>query len=138
MVQTAATPPRILGLHDEPFWRFLKDERRMCLQRCSSCGTWRYPPGPACHECLSPSAEWREVSGGGELLSWIVFRKQYLPQYPAPYNVVAVRLDEGPTMISNLVDDPEDGNGPIGSRVVLRLVDMADGVVLPRFELATE
>ena len=110
----------------------------MRLQRCASCGTWRYPPGPACHECLSPEYDWREVSGGGELLSWIVFRKQYLPQYPAPYIVVAVRLDEGPTMISNLVDEPEDGRSLIGRRVRLRLVDMDDGVILPRYELASE
>lgn len=134
--QTAATPQRVLGLYDEPFWSRLKETGRMHLQCCSRCDAWRYPPGPVCQACLSPDCEWKPVSGGGELLSWIMFRKQYLPAYPAPYNVIAVRLDEGPTVISNLVDDPEGQDGIIGRRVRLRVVAMDDGVALPRFELA--
>ena len=75
------------------------------------------------------------MSGGGELLSWIVFHKQYLPAYPAPYNVIAVRLDEGPTIISNLVEEPAPGDKPIGRRVRLTVQRMDDGVALPRFAL---
>ena len=133
--QTSTTPPRVQGLYDEPLWRFLKQESRLYLQCCSACGAWRYPPGPVCQECLSPDSEWKPVSGGGELLSWIAFHKQYLPAYPAPYNVIAVRLDEGPTIISNLIDDPR-GDQPVGRRVRLKGVAMDDGVALPRFELA--
>ena len=135
-IQTTATPPRVLGLYDEHFWHQLKIDGRMHLQCCGACGTWRYPPGPACHACLSPDSEWKPVSGGGELLSWVTFHKQYLPAYPAPYNVIAVRLDEGPTLISNLVEDPKVGDRPIGRRVRLKVVAMDDGVALPRFELA--
>jgi len=135
-IQTATTPPRVLGLYDEPFWRLLADTGNMHLQRCRACGAWRYPPGPACHACLSPESEWTPVSGGGEVLSWVIFHKQYLPAYPAPYNVVAVRLDEGPTFISNLVENPPDGESLIGRRVRLKVVAMGDGVSLPRFELA--
>lgn len=134
--QTAVTPPRILGLYDEPFWRLLKETGHMHLQCCSACGAWRYPPGPACDACLSPESDWKPVSGRGELLSWVMFRKQYLPAYPAPYNVIAVRLDEGPTLISNLIDDPQQGEQPIGRRVRLITVMMDDGVALPRFEFA--
>ncbi len=135
-MQTTATPPRVLGLYDGPFWNYLRDTGRMHLQCCRECGTWRYPPGPACQACLSPDSDWKPVSGAGELLSWVMFRKQYLPAYPAPYNVIAVRLDEGPTVISNLVEDPVGGDKPIGRRVRLKVVAMSDGVALPRFELA--
>ena len=134
-MQTTATPPRVLALYDEPFWRHLKDTGRMHLQCCAECGAWRYPPGPVCHTCLSPSSEWQPVSGGGELLSWVIFHKQYLPAYPAPYNVIAVKLDEGPTIISNLVENPS-GGAVIGRRVRLVVVAMDDGVALPRFEFA--
>lgn len=133
--QTTSTPPRILGLYDVPMWRLLEETGRLHLQCCSACGTWRYPPGPACPPCLSPEHEWKPVSGGGVLLSWIVFHRQYLPAYPAPYNVVAVRLDEGPTLISNLIGDVRQ-EGLIGRRVRLKVVTMEDGVALPRFELA--
>ncbi|MEX0406841.1 OB-fold domain-containing protein [Aquibium sp. LZ166] len=131
-MQTQTTPPRVLGLYNEPFWALLKSEGRLHLQCCADCGTWRYPPGPVCQACLSPRAEWKPVGGGGELLSWVIFHRQYLPAYPAPHNVIAVRLDEGPTIISNLVDNPH-GEGIIGSRVELTVVEMDDGVALPRF-----
>lgn len=136
-MQTSKTPRRILGLYDEPFWRHMKEESEMRLQCCLECGAFRYPPGPVCAECLSPDYQWKAVSGGGELLSWIIFHKQYLPEYAAPYNVVAVRLEEGPIIISNLIKDPERTD-IIGARVRLVLVEMEDGVILPRFELAEE
>lgn len=133
--QTSITPPRVMGLYDGPLWQLLEETGTLHLQCCSDCNTWRYPPGPVCQECLSPRHEWKPVSGGGELLSWVVFHKQYLPAYPAPYNVISVRLDEGPTIISNLIGDPREGS-PIGRRVKLAVVRMDDGVALPRFELA--
>lgn len=132
-MQTNMTPPRVLALYDTPFWQYLKDTGRMHLQCCSACGAWRYPPGPICHACLSPDSEWKAVSGDGEILSWVIFHKQYLPAYPAPYNVIAVKLDEGPTIISNLVENPT-GRDVIGRRVRLVVVAMDDGVALPRFE----
>ncbi|MCB1341064.1 MAG: OB-fold domain-containing protein [Pseudooceanicola sp.] len=132
-MQVDKTPPRIMGLYDAPMWQFLDDDRALRLQCCSDCGTWRYPPGPVCPECLSSASEWKPVSGGGTVISWVMFRKEYLPEYPAPYNVVAVRLDEGPIMISNLVEDPAEN--VIGRKVTLVVVDMADGVKLPRFKV---
>src|SRR5690606_34795096 len=122
--QTTATPPRVLSLYDEPVWQPMKDDRRIHLECCRTCDTMRYPPGPTCHACLSPHGEWKPVSGGGEVLSWVTFHKQYLADYPAPYNVIAVRLDEGPTLISNLIEDPKDGDRPIGRRVRLKIVAM--------------
>jgi uncharacterized OB-fold protein len=133
-MQTAKTPRRILGLYDEPFWDYMRENKEMWLQCCSRCGNYRYPPGPICHECLSPEHAWKRVSGEGELLSWIVFHKQYLPEYPAPYNVIAVKLKEGPIVISNLAEDP-DRKDLIGKPVRLRFVEMDDGVTLPRFDL---
>ncbi|KMK64928.1 Zn-ribbon domain-containing OB-fold protein [Puniceibacterium sp. IMCC21224] len=132
-MQTTKTPPRILGLYDVPMWTFLEQDRQLRLQCCTDCGTWRYPPGPACPDCLSPDSDWKPVSGQGEVVSWVMFHKEYLPEYPAPYNVVAVRLDEGPILISNLIEDPAEN--VIGKRVKLVPVEMDDGVVLPRFEL---
>ena len=64
----------------------------------------------------------------------MVFHRQYLPAYPAPYNVVAVRLDEGPLMVSNLEGPVPEGSW-IGRRVRLTYAEMPDGAVLPRFVL---
>jgi len=72
-----------------------------------------------------------------KIISWAIFHKQYLPAYPAPYNVIAVRLQEGPVLISNLEGDspPESW---INSDVYLVYSTMPDGIVLPRFRLAVE
>lgn len=46
-----------------------------------------------------------------------------------PYNVVVVRLDEGPHLVANVIDaDPE-----VGMRVAVRFVHIDDGLTLPQF-----
>lgn len=107
----------VMTLYDEPMWRSM-EEGRLKLQCCGGCGAFRYPPGPSCPECLSPESEWKAVSGKGEVLSWVVFRKQYFSDFPAPYNAVAVRLAEGPIIISNL-EGPEPSGCWIGEDVDL-------------------
>jgi len=131
-----ATPRPVLGLRDGAFWDSVR-AGAMALQRCDACGAFRYPPGPACPTCLSSSAQWVPVSGAGTVLSWVVFHRQYLPAYPQPYNVIAVRLQEGPVMISNLVGDPPPGSW-IGTAVRLVYATMPDAFVLPRFERITD
>lgn len=123
-----------MGLYDGPFWRSVS-ERRLSLQCCRGCGAFRYPPGPICPECLSEDSDWQPVSGKGEILSWVVFHRHYLPAYKPPYNVIAVRLDEGPLFMSNLEGVAPEGDW-IGRRVELVYATMPDGFVLPRFVLA--
>lgn len=123
-----------VGLYDAPMWEAIA-LRRMQLQRCASCATWRYPPGPVCPQCLASAHQWTEITGFGEITSWAVFHRQYLPGYPAPYNVVAVRLAEGPTMISNL-EGPEPKGSWIGLRVQLVWAEISAGQFLPRFRLS--
>jgi uncharacterized OB-fold protein len=99
----------VITLYDAPMWESMARER-MALQKCSRCGAFRYPPGPICPECTSLDYSWTEVSGAGRILSWVVFHRQYFEDYPPPYNVIAVRLAEGPIVVSNLV-----GAAPSGS-----------------------
>ncbi len=129
----AATPRAVMGLYDAPLWESIR-AHRLSMQRCGACATLRYPPAPVCPACLAEEAHWVPVQGGGEILSWVIFHRGYLPAYPPPYNVITVRLDEGPIMVSNL-EGPEPEGTWIGQRVALTYVTMPDGVVLPRFRL---
>lgn len=129
----AKLPRPVMGLYDTPMWESI-NAKAMRLQRCRSCGTWLYPPGPACPGCLSCELEWTPVSGRGRIVSWVVFHRHYLPAYPPPYNAISVRLEEGPCMISNLEGAMPDQES-IGRAVRLCYVTMPDGVVLPRFQL---
>lgn len=94
----------------------------------------RYPPGPACPECLSPEASWEAVCGHGEILSWTVFHRQYLPTFPAPHTVITVRLAEGPLLVGTMTPDVPDGLS-IGAAVELDYDERPDGTVLPTFHL---
>jgi uncharacterized OB-fold protein len=135
MSETAIkTPQPVMGMHDKPMWESIR-ARAMKLQRSKATGEFLYPPAPVCPRTLSPDLEWTPVSGRGRILSWVIYHKQYLPAYPAPYNVIAVRLEEGPVMISNLQGRTPQGSW-IGAAVRLVYATMPDGTVLPRFELS--
>lgn len=134
MNDAVPTPTPIAGLYDGPFWESVR-AHQMRLQACTGCGAFRYPPGPACPNCLSDGVEWHPVGDGATILSWVVFHRRYLPAYEPPYNVIAVRLDEGPVMISNLEGEAPEGSW-IDQRVRLTYATMPDGMVLPRFRLA--
>src|SRR5262249_5772623 len=119
--------------YDKPMWEAIS-ARAMRLQRCSACGTFRYPPGPSCQACLSPAHDWTPVSGKGEIVSWAIFHRKYLPDYPPPYNVIADRRAECLMMISTREVAPPPGSW-IGSAVELVYVEFCDRI-LPRFRLA--
>ena len=127
-------PKPLMGFFDPPMWESIA-AKAMKLQCCRACGAFQYPPAPACVECLSEELEWKALSGEGEILSWVVYHRQYFEAYPAPYNVVSVRLKEGPILTSNLVGAEPEGSW-IGASVRLIYTDFQDGSVLPLFELA--
>jgi len=127
--------PRLVRLYgDEPFWDSVT-ARRMSLQRCTACRRFRYPVAPVCPACLSPDSAWVAVSGRATLLSWAIFHRRYLPSYPPPHNVIVAQLEEGPSMVSNLVD-ARPADGCIGQALELVYEQDSAGVVLPRFRLA--
>lgn len=134
--EAVRTPQPVMGLYDRPMWESIR-EHAMKLQCCTGCGGFQYPPAPVCVHCLSSELEWRALSGQGSIISWVVFHKSYLDAYPAPYNVIAVRLAEGPVMISNLESPLPEGNW-IGKPVRMTYVTMADERVLPRFVIDSQ
>jgi uncharacterized OB-fold protein len=127
------TPAPVMGIYDRKMWETIA-KKDWHLQCCSKCGAFQYPPAPGCSACLSMDLQWQPVSGNGRIISWTIFHKQYLPAYPAPYNVIAVRLEEGPVFISNL-EGPTPAGSWIGEKVNLVYVSMPDGFILPRFRL---
>ncbi len=124
--------PRITA-ENRPFWEAAR-RHELRLQRCGACGRFWYPPGPVCPECLSERFEWTRVGGRGTVSSWVVFHKAYFPAFAdeIPYAVVQVELEEGPRLISNLVDVPP-GQIRIGMPVEVVFDDVTPEISLPRF-----
>ncbi|WP_229426651.1 Zn-ribbon domain-containing OB-fold protein [Microvirga alba] len=77
--------------------------------------------------------EWRPIKGTGEILSWAIFHRKYFDDFPPPYNTIAVRLDEGPIVISNLIGPEPEGDW-IGCRVEVVYED-SGGVTIPKMRL---
>jgi len=128
-----AIAPFITDLN-RPFWEGCA-AGELRLQHCTACGLLRYPVSETCPRCLSPEAEWRPMSGRGEVLSAIAFHRAYNPAWAdrVPYNVALVQLAEGPRMFSNVV--PLDRlRIPAGTAVRVVFEATPDGVSIPRFE----
>jgi uncharacterized OB-fold protein len=108
--------------------------RRLTVQKCKNCGHLRFPAAPQCPQCLADETEWVALSGKGRIWSYIVMHQQYFASFAAdlPYNVIMVELDEGPTMMSTLVDPNERAACDARVEVVF---DGSDDRVVPKFKL---
>lgn len=73
------------------------------LQKCGDCGAVYFPPRPVCPECSSQNVEVVTASGKGTLHSYVINQRAH-PSFVAPYAIALVKLDEGPVMMSNIVD----------------------------------
>lgn len=96
---------------------------RFELQQCRDCGQHVFYPRVLCHHCGSASLKWVEASGRGEVYSTTVVRQK--PEKGGDYNISVIQLDEGPRMMSRVVDvRPEDVK--IGSRVTAHVALIDD------------
>lgn len=80
-----------------PFWQAAR-EGRFLLRRCTACGEAHWYPRARCPYCLG-EAEWTEASGRGTIYTFSVMRRA-----PVPYAIAYVMLEEGPAMLTNIVD----------------------------------
>jgi uncharacterized protein len=117
---------------NRPFWIATADGKFM-LQFCKDCGDTRYPPGPICPKCLSSNQDWKPASGRGTLESWVDFHRAYWDGFKGdlPYRVCLVKLEEGPVVVSNLIDKTD--NLRMGQPVKVVFEKVNDEVTLPKF-----
>ena len=88
----------------QPFWDAVK-RHQLSLPKCKACGQLHYFPRPFCPHCFSWDLEWVRCSGKGKLYSYVINHRP-APGFEeeAPYVIAVVELDEGPRMLSNLID----------------------------------
>ena len=120
----------------EPFWSGCR-ERRLLIQHCTVCGTYRHLPSDVCSNCQSTEYDWVESRGDGTVFTYtIVWHSVHSStNQKIPYNVVVVQLDDcgGVLVMSNLVDcGPDDVR--VGLPVELTWDDVGDDMVLYRFK----
>ena len=109
-----------------PFWAAAR-EGRFVLPRCTACGEVHWYPRARCPFCLGPT-EWIAASGRGTIYTYSVMRRA-----PVPYAIAYVTLEEGPAMLTNIVDCDLDALA-IGQPVEVVLVPSdASGPPVPMF-----
>jgi len=96
-------PLPVPELDTQPFWDACA-QHELRAQRCTSCGKFRWPPGPLCAHCRSWDSEWVKLDGTDG----------------------AVRLT------SNIVDYPTDQVN-VSMRVVVVWEDATPEISLPKF-----
>jgi uncharacterized OB-fold protein len=116
-----------------PFFEAAR-RHQLVVQRCSGCGALRFPARSICSTCLAREATWVPVSGRGTVFSFAIMHQAVHPGFAAetPYAVVVVQLDEGPRLLSNLVDCPTV-EVRIGQPVEVVFDDVTPDVTLPKF-----
>ncbi len=104
------------------------------LQRCLSCRSYRHPPSPICHSCLSAENEWVPASGQGTVYSFVIVREPLRGwKFEVPYVVAIIELAEGPHTLSNVVGIPVE-RFRIGMRVSFFFERLNEEISLPKFK----
>jgi hypothetical protein len=110
----------------KPFWEAAA-EGRLIIKKCVTCGQVHFYPRAICPFCGGDKTEWVTASGRGTVYSYSVMRR-----VPIPYALAYVTLEEGVTMMTNIVDGDLDAIR-IGQRVTVAFKPSEGGPPVPMF-----
>lgn len=116
-----------------PFWEGCgKHELR--FQQCPECGHVRWPPSVLCPQCHATKTGWLVSRGMGSVYTFAVYHTAFHPGFAGelPYTVAVVELDEGPHLLTNIVNCPPE-KVTCGMRVGVVWEDVDQNISLPKF-----
>jgi uncharacterized OB-fold protein len=121
-----------------PFWEAAR-RGRLLLPRCLSCQTLIWYPRGVCPGCGGRGIEWLEGSGRGVIYSFSIIRRGAPAPFrnAAPYVLAYVELDEGPRLMTNIVDCDVDSLA-VGDRVIAVFQPAGEQAAVVRFRVATD
>jgi uncharacterized OB-fold protein len=137
--RTAPRPlrPRPAITPDNAFWFEGARAHTLLIQRCTSCGTLRHPPLPACGKCRSLGWDTLEACGRGTLYSFVVVHFPQVAAFDYPLPIGLVELEEGTRVVAN-IDGFAPGAPRIGQPLRATFVDFDDELSLPVFVAALQ
>jgi hypothetical protein len=139
---TAQTPTRTADLlpaplenaDSAPYWAGAR-AGQLLLRRCGDCEQVHFMPRHLCPHCWSDRLEWVTSGGTGQVHSYTIIRRAPVATFASrvPYALALVELDEGPSLVTNIVgDDALDVR--IGDRVRVTFEARLGGATVPQFE----
>lgn len=91
-------PDPSITMESETYWQ-AANEGKLLVKKCDDCGEVHFFPRAICPNCLSGDTSWQQATGKGRIYSYSVMRRTD-PTYAIAY----VTLEEGVTMLTNIVD----------------------------------
>ena len=118
----------------EVWWESCR-EHELMIQRCSKCGAFQFYPRIICSSCASGQIEWVQSAGRGKVVTFTICRVPVAEAYAAdvPYVVALIQLQEGPTMMSNIVNCDSDSVFS-GMEVEVVFEIWNDEITMPQFQ----
>jgi uncharacterized OB-fold protein len=139
MLESTPTKPLpVLTEENRPFWEGCRNGK-LLLQQCSECHHYQFYPRLYCMHCNSDILQWVEASGRGTIYSYTIIHQNKSPEFvhDTPYNVALVQLDEGPRLLSNIVDI-EVADLKVDLLVAVVFDQVNETFALPRFRPVRE
>jgi uncharacterized OB-fold protein len=101
---------------------------QLLIGKCKACGEHHYYPRRICPHCFSDATDWVPAAGTGTVYTYSTMHRGV----PVPYTIAYVTLDEGVTMMTNLVD-LGDSRPAIGQKVKVVFREAEGGTKVPLF-----
>lgn len=125
-------PAPAVNPETQPFWDAAA-AGTFLLKRCRDCEAVIWYPRQLCPDCSSLDTEWFAASGRGEIYTYTInYRGDGAYRDSAPYVIAYVELEEGPRVLTNIVETPHEVLA-VGLGVEVVFQAAADGAVLYRF-----
>ena len=126
-------PLPVVTEENRPFWEGCQ-QGKLLLQYCTECHQHQFYPRLYCMHCGSNALRWVEASGQGVIYSYTLIHQNKSPEFvnDTPYDVAIVQLQEGPRMLSNIVDI-SPGELRVDLPVTVVFDRMTEFITLPRF-----
>ena len=123
-----------LNADNRPFWEGCR-KHELRFQQCGNCCHVQWPPSSLCPRCHSTDVRWLISKGTGRIFTFAVYHTAYHPGFAPdlPYTTAVVVLDEGPRLLTNIVDCPP-GEVKCDMPVEVVWVDIDDAITLPKFK----
>jgi uncharacterized OB-fold protein len=136
--QNYTKPLPLIDERSKPFWEAAKNQS-IQLPQCKTCKHIRAQFEDFCPKCGSELFAWKTLSGNGTIWSHCVFHQKYFPEFEEdlPYGVIMVELDEGPRLISNIVNQGQT-QLKVGLRVKAYFEYVTDEITLIKFTPSNE
>lgn len=118
------------------FWDGCRDGE-IRLQRCKSCNHTYFPPRDFCPACSAREVEVVKASGKATLYSYIINHRPRPDFGEEPHSIAVVQLEEGPRMMTNIVDCPQTPEAlELDMPLEVTFEKATDEISLPKFRPA--